>query len=80
MSLLEVQNLGVSFRMEESDIEAVRGISLCIEKGETVALVGESGSGKTTLAMGLLRLEASQGPIRFAGADIQDKNLSLIHI
>ena len=76
MSLLEVQNLGVSFRMDESDIEAVRGISLCIQKGETVALVGESGSGKSVTALSVLQLlpypraHHPYGSIRFEGEEL----------
>ena len=53
-------------------IKAVDGVSVSVREGRTLGVVGESGSGKTTLAMGLLRLERGQGPIRFAGADIHD--------
>ena len=44
---------------------------MAIHEGETVGLVGESGSGKTTLGLALLRLEGSQGGVRFLGDDIQ---------
>jgi microcin C transport system ATP-binding protein len=53
-------------------IKAVDGVTVEVREGHTVGVVGESGSGKTTLAMGLLRLEKSQGPIRFDGKDISD--------
>jgi microcin C transport system ATP-binding protein len=53
-------------------VRAVDGVSLAIHEGETVGLVGESGSGKTTLGLALLRLEGSQGGIRFQGEPIQD--------
>ena len=52
-------------------VKAVDGVSLRVREGSTVAVVGESGSGKTTLALALLRLERSQGRIRFRGQDIQ---------
>jgi microcin C transport system ATP-binding protein len=52
-------------------VKAVDGISMDVREGHPVGVVGESGSGKTTLAMGLLRLEKSDGPIVFLGNDIQ---------
>jgi microcin C transport system ATP-binding protein len=51
-------------------IKAVDGVTVQLREGHTVGVVGESGSGKTTLALGLLRLERSQGAIRFDGKDI----------
>ena len=52
-------------------IRAVDGVSVTVREGHTVGVVGESGSGKTTLGMALLRLQSSQGDIRFNGAQIQ---------
>jgi microcin C transport system ATP-binding protein len=53
-------------------IKAVDGITLTVREGHTVGVVGESGSGKTTLGLALLRLEKSNGMIRFQGRGIQD--------
>jgi microcin C transport system ATP-binding protein len=51
-------------------IKAVDGVDVTVREGHTVGVVGESGSGKTTLAMGLLRLERSEGAIAFEGTRI----------
>ena len=54
--LLVVENLGVNFRSEGRIIEAVRGVSFTLRRGETLSLVGESGSGKSTAAMSIMQL------------------------
>jgi microcin C transport system ATP-binding protein len=56
MPLLEVENLSVSFKVEGGTLEAVRGVSFAIERGQTLALVGESGSGKSVTALSILQL------------------------
>jgi microcin C transport system ATP-binding protein len=58
-------------RRTVGEVKAVDGVTLAVREGETVGVVGESGSGKTTLALGLLRLERSQGAIEFEGRGIQ---------
>jgi len=55
-------------------IKAVDGISLSVRAGETLGVVGESGSGKSTLAYALLRLQRSEGSIRFRGDELQGRS------
>ena len=54
--LLDIDDLHVSFRTSGDAVEAVRGVSLEVGRGESVALVGESGSGKSVTALSVLRL------------------------
>jgi peptide/nickel transport system ATP-binding protein len=65
-TLLEVDDLHVSFRTEEGTVKAVDGVTFSVARGEVVAIVGESGSGKSVTAMTLMGL--TRGPnARFEG-------------
>jgi ATP-binding cassette subfamily B protein len=67
---LEVRD--VSFSYPGSAAKVLKGVSLTIRPGETVALVGENGAGKTTLAKLLCRLyDPSEGCITFDGRDLR---------
>jgi len=61
--ILVVDNLKVSFRVQEGVIEAVRGVSFRVPKGTTVALVGESGSGKSVVAQTIMGILPKTGHI-----------------
>ena len=52
--LLRVSNLKVTFDLESGPLQAVRGVSMRVPHGGTVALVGESGSGKSVIAQAIL--------------------------
>ncbi|UJW86829.1 ABC transporter ATP-binding protein [Devosia sp. SL43] len=56
MSLVEIQDLKVSFSQYGGQIDAVRGVSFTVNEGESLGIVGESGSGKSVSCSALLRL------------------------
>jgi peptide/nickel transport system ATP-binding protein len=67
--LLEISNVSMSFRRTDGSLlQAVSGVSLHIDSGETLGVVGESGSGKTTLGKIALALQQPDtGDVRFEG-------------
>ena len=76
-ALLEVRNLSVTFDAGHQPVEAVRGVSFDLRKGETAALVGESGSGKSVTALSILQLlpyplarHTPESSIRFRGEEL----------
>ena len=78
MPMLEVQDLHVAFPQgRKSEVEALRGVDLTLEKGERLGVVGESGAGKSMLAFAILNLIAepgrvSKGRIMFHGQNLLD--------
>lgn len=75
-ALLEIKDLRLDFLTSDGVLPAVKGISLHLDKGETLALVGESGSGKSMTALSILQLLPHavayklSGQIRFAGHEL----------
>jgi peptide/nickel transport system ATP-binding protein len=75
MALLEIENLRVRFRTRDGIVKAVDGVSLSLDRGQTLGIVGESGSGKSITAltvMGLTRLPNAEveGRVVLDGTDL----------
>jgi peptide/nickel transport system ATP-binding protein len=74
--LLEIKGLKTHFATDDGILQAVDGVDLTIDKGETLCVVGESGCGKTVTAMSILKLIAMppgrivSGQIIFEGRDL----------
>ncbi len=78
-TVVELQNLTVSYSQGKQTLDAVRDINLKIEPGQIYGLVGESGSGKSTLALAVMRYlsangSLTQGAIYFSGQNIWTLN------
>ncbi len=67
--LLEIRDLQVDFRVDDTWARAVDGVSLTIAPGETLCLVGESGCGKSVTALSIARLLPTP-PARYAGGQV----------
>lgn len=67
--LLRIKNLSLDFIAESGNVNALKKISLTVNKGEVVALVGESGSGKSVTALSILQLLPSP-PAKFTSGEI----------
>jgi len=68
-SVLQVSDLLVEFSTGETTVRAVDGLSLRLERGQTLGLVGESGSGKSTVALAILAL-VPDPPGRVRGGEV----------
>ncbi len=78
MSLLEVKNLKVHFKIQNGWVRAVDDVTFTINSGETMGLVGESGCGKTTAAYAITQLLPPNGYIK--GGHIYFKGRDLLQL
>ncbi|MBK1812325.1 ABC transporter ATP-binding protein [Clostridium sp. YIM B02505] len=75
-NLLQIKDLKISFKNENSFLQVVRGVDIELNKGEILGILGESGSGKTVTASSILRLiddgssRVDSGSISFEGTDL----------
>lgn len=75
--MLVVENLHKTYKMnrvfqKSLDVNALRGVSLRVSPGETLAVVGESGCGKSTLAKVLMKIEdATSGQVQLSGKNLE---------
>ncbi len=70
MPQLEIRDLRVHYVLEEETVQAVNGISISLDEGESLGVVGETGAGKTTTALAILGL-LPKGTGRIAGGSIE---------
>lgn len=71
MEILKVQNLWKTYGKEEARVDALKGVSFSLDKGEFAAVVGESGSGKSTLLHCIGALDSpTSGSIMVDGQDL----------
>src|SRR5260370_11358605 len=90
-SLLQINNLNVTFSTQTGDGAAVRDVSFVIPESGTMGLVGESGSGKSATALAILRLLppqargsggigfGGQSPLRLAGEEMRRPGRAALH-
>jgi len=77
--ILDVKNMKTSFYTHVGEVQAVRGVSFSLKKGEALGIVGESGSGKSVTSMSVMQLlqypgKVKEGEIMFKGDDILKKS------
>lgn len=78
--LLQVNDLHVSFQTDDGLVEAVRGVSFELGRGETLGIVGESGSGKSVTSLALMGLipkppgRIDRGTAKLEGRDLLAMN------
>jgi peptide/nickel transport system ATP-binding protein len=74
MTLLELDDVHVTYRSGGQDVPAVRGVTLSLEAGSTLGIAGESGCGKSTLTSTVLRMQPKSarvdGRVLLDGEDV----------
>ncbi|MDC0624743.1 ABC transporter ATP-binding protein [Alphaproteobacteria bacterium] len=73
MSLLEINNLNISYKTRKETIVASSNVNFTLERGEILGIVGESGSGKSTIANAIINLIDPPGQITGGTIKIDNK-------
>ena len=74
--MLSISDFAVSFHTRRGEVQAVRGISFDVAKGETLGIVGESGSGKSVTSYALMRILDAGGTIKAGSAVFDGRDLA----
>ncbi|MCE0453309.1 ABC transporter ATP-binding protein [Brevibacillus sp. AF8] len=77
--LLTIDNLRVNFKTYGGEVQAVRGVSFYVDKGETVAIVGESGCGKSVTAQAIMGLIPNP-PGKIVGGKVVFEGTEISHL
>ncbi len=79
--ILKIRDLDISFKTDNGEVKAVRGVDLDLHEGETIAIVGESGSGKSVTTKAVMGILASngvinKGSIKFTYTDLSKERIA----
>lgn len=74
-TILSIENLRIHFETFAGEVQAIRGVNLKLQKGETLALVGESGSGKSVTAKSIMKLLSNNAVVKEGTITFKDENI-----
>lgn len=78
---IEVENLSITFTQDQSEMTALKDVSLGIEKGEFICLLGPSGCGKSTLLNTMAGfLKPTEGTVKIDGKEVVHPSISYVTI
>ena len=75
-TILQINNLEISFYTHVGEVRAVRDVSFSVKKGEILGIVGESGSGKSTVLLGIMGLLQHPGKVKSGEIIFEGENLA----